>query len=108
MRIGNMTFILFLNYNVLMELPFWCSACGSEVMVDMDRLDTRPVSGLTIAKGFLCGQCGKWNARWFVNPQTLRNLEKLERMNPFHTSFGYLFNKSLKRVQALIHSQAVI
>jgi hypothetical protein len=84
-----------------MELPFRCSTCGVETMLDWAKLPIRPISKLYSVQEFICKACGKSAPCFFTTVQLLDGLRKLETMRPNHPSFRYHFVKTLRRAEEI-------
>lgn len=68
-------------------------------MVDMEHLESRPLSGLYIERGYVCPACGKWKPCHISTRQLDESLRRLSAMRPDHPSFWYHFVKAVKRAQ---------
>lgn len=84
-----------------MELPDRCNHCHQEHMVDMENLESRPLSGLYFEHGYLCSTCGRWKPCHVSTRSLDDKLQHLSRMRPDHPSFRYYFVKAYKRAQEI-------
>lgn len=66
-------------------------------MIDLQKLESRPLSKLYTQEGFTCQHCERWEVCWFTTLQLHESMRKLEKMHPFNTSFAYHFSKVYKR-----------
>lgn len=83
------------------EIPWRCSTCGHEQMVDLERLSKRPIDKIVTARGFVCGKCGSWEAISFTNSSLEEIMRKLTRYSPDQRQFRHLLLKAFKRAEAL-------
>lgn len=81
----------------VMELPIWCSHCGRENMIDLERLDSRPLSKIFSQEGFICEHCGQWKSV-FYNTQSLKDaMRKLDEMSLVHKDYRFHFAKTVRK-----------
>ena len=83
------------------ELPWRCSSCGYENMVDFSNLQKRPIDKIISQNGFVCQQCGMWEAISYTNASLEEAVRKLSQYPPGHRKFQYLFAKALRRVESV-------
>lgn len=76
-----------------MELPFICSGCGQESMIDLDKLERRPLDRITWMDGFQC-TCGVWKPVWF---ETALLSDAMRKLDDSKKDFRFHFAKVLKR-----------
>lgn len=70
-------------------------------MIDLQKLDSRPLSKLYTQEGFTCKHCERWEVVFYMTVALQESLRKLEKMHPFNTSFAYHFSKVYKRAQEI-------
>lgn len=84
-----------------MELPWNCSTCGFENMIDVQNLSEWPMDRLICAQGFTCEKCEARVAVSYTSV-SLRDAEKkLSRYRPDQTQFRFLFAKLLRKVSGM-------
>lgn len=83
------------------ELPWLCSACGCENMVDFSKLSKRPIDNRISQMGFVCKKCGMWEAILYTNASLDEALRKLAQCAPGHRKFHYLFAKAIRRAESV-------
>ena len=84
-----------------MELPIRCDACRQETMVDMDKMEKRPVSNLISAEGFVCEHCKSWKSVFYITTSLLDAMRKLDDTSPTNRSFAWRFTKVLLKARAI-------
>lgn len=77
-----------------MEIPFICS-CGQETMVDMDKLERRPLDKLIMMEGFLC-RCGAWKPVYF---ETALLKNAMRKVVTCKHDFKFHFGKALRQAR---------
>lgn len=83
------------------EIPWRCSTCGCENMVDFDRLSFWPINKLITARGFTCKSCGTREAILLSNASLEEAMRNLMRYPPGHRKFQYLLAKCIKKAEGL-------
>jgi hypothetical protein len=66
-------------------------------MVDVERMESRPVSKILKVEGFTCGTCGGWNPVFYVTTSLQEQMRKLEHTPATHRNFAYYFSKTLRK-----------
>lgn len=82
------------------EIPWKCY-CGRETMLDLENMETRPITKIYSMEGFTCMFCERWQITFCKTLQLEESLYKLKRMHPFNSSFAYHLAKTLKRAQEI-------
>ena len=72
-----------------------------ENMLDLENLESRPLSKLTSVEGFTCRNCERWEAVFYTTQSLMALLERLEGMKPTHKNFAYYFAKTLKKAEGV-------
>lgn len=85
-----------------MEMPWNCSACSHENMIDMENLTELTVNKLVDAQGFFCENCGSWEAVSYTSMSLKEAEKKLKRYTPEHRQFRFLFNKLARKVSGMV------
>ena len=83
-----------------MKLPLRC-ACGHESMVDMERMETRPISNLLAMEGYVCKHCGEWKSVFALTVSLVDTMRKLDNLSPTHPSFRYRFAKTMRKAMGV-------
>ncbi len=83
------------------EIPWRCSACGSEQMVDFEDLSAWPIDKIVSVRGFVCGKCGFREAISYSNSSLEEIMRKLRRYAPGQQQYAHLLSKAIKRAQSL-------
>lgn len=84
-----------------MEIPWRCSACCHENMVDLAHLSERTVDRVTNAEGFTCENCGMWEAISYRTLSLVEMERKLSRYRPGQSQFAHLFRKLVRKQTGL-------
>lgn len=84
-----------------MVIPWRCSGCHAENMVDLAHLSERTVDKLTTAQGFTCEECGMWEAISYRTLSLLEMERKLSRYRPGQAQFNLLFKKLVRKQTGL-------
>lgn len=71
------------------------------MMVDWERLESRPLSKLLTVQGCTCMFCMSWKPCWYTNRQLDDQMRRLESMPPTHPSFKYHFVRTAKRAEEI-------
>ena len=85
----------------MIEIPLHCSHCGKLNMVDFSNLDTRPVTKVVNAEGFVCSTCGIWEPVFYITVSLQEKLARLDRTAIGNKKFNYLFGKTLRKAENL-------
>src|SRR5574342_283659 len=80
-----------------MEMPWRCSTCLYENLVDLESLSEWPLNKLFTAEGFVCENCGTREAVRYVTPSLLEAETRLTRYRPGQAQFQFLFGKLLRK-----------
>lgn len=83
------------------ELPWLCSACGLENMVDFGNLSVWPLDKILNAKGFVCRGCGSREAILYSTSSLEEAMRKLMRYPPEHKQFRILLIKCIRKAEGL-------
>jgi hypothetical protein len=83
------------------ELPWFCSKCGYENMIDLQNLSEWPVDKLITAQGFSCEHCGAKEAVSHTTASLLEAERKLTRYQPGQKQFEFHFRKLLRKAQGV-------
>lgn len=83
------------------ELPWRCSACGFENMVDFGRLISWPADHGLRARGFVCERCGAREAVLLTNASLDEAMRKLKLCPPGNRKFNYLFAKAIRGMERM-------
>jgi len=70
-------------------------------MLDLEKLEKRPVSKLYFVEGFLCQHCERWEPVFFTTLQLQESMKKLAQMSPHNPSYSYHLSKTLKRAEEI-------
>ena len=70
-------------------------------MLNLAKLEIRPVSNLVSVEGFTCQFCERWEAVFYTTQSLMALLERLESMKPTHKNFQYYFAKTLKKAEGV-------
>lgn len=84
-----------------MEMPWLCSTCGRENMIDLENLSEWPVDRLTRAQGFPCENCGAKEAVSHRTASLEEAERKLSRYRPGQEKFNFLFAKLVRKQSGL-------
>lgn len=68
-------------------------------MIDLMRLERRPLSKVLVVEGYTCQQCHRWKPCWYSNRLLEEALRKLEKHNPASRSYRFHLAKAVKRAQ---------
>lgn len=82
-----------------MEFPFTCQGCKKIILVDLERLEKKPINKVLWREGFSC-ECGEWNAVIVSSRQVSEALRKLAHRK-VNRDFPYYLAKVLRRVRSL-------
>lgn len=85
-----------------MELPWKCSACGFENMIDMQNLAEWTVDRLITAQGFTCQQCSAREAVSYTSVSLQEAEKRLSRYRPEQGQFKFLFAKLLRKASGMV------
>lgn len=83
------------------EIPWRCSTCGHEQMVDLECLSRRPIDKIVTARGFVCGKCSSWEAISYSNSSLEEIMRKLKRYSPEQPQYQRLLAKAIRKAEAL-------
>lgn len=86
------------------ELPWHCSACGHEQMVDFECLSVWPIDRIRSAKGYVCQGCGHREAILITTTSLEEAMRKLKQIPPGHRNFKHQLAKCIKKAEGL-HSK---
>lgn len=89
-----------------MEVPWNCSKCGFENMIDLQSLSEWPVDRLITAQGFTCENCGAREAVSYTSVSLQEAERKLSRYRPDQGQFRFLFAKLLRKVSGMNEKMA--
>jgi len=84
-----------------MDIPWICSVCGYENMIDLENLSEWPLDKIVTAQGYTCTKCGTREA---ISNRTLSLAEaerKLSRYRPRQDQFKLLFGKLVRKQEGL-------
>lgn len=84
-----------------MDIPWNCSVCGYENMVDLENLVQRPLDKIVTAQGYICRNCGTWEAILHRTASLDEAERKLARYQPGQTQFEFHFRKLVRKLQGL-------
>lgn len=84
-----------------MEMPWRCSACQVENLVNLERLCVWPMDKLFTAEGFVCESCGTREAVRYVTPSLREAEDKLTRYRPGQAQFQFQFAKLLRKAKGV-------
>lgn len=70
-------------------------------MINLQSLESRPLSKIYAVEGFTCKHCERWEVVFYMTVALQESLRKLEKQHPFNTSFKYHFAKTLKRAMEI-------
>lgn len=90
-----------------MELPWICSTCGFENMIDLQNLDEWPVDKLITAQGFICENCKAREAVSYTSVSLQEAEKKLSRYRPDQAQFKFLFAKLLRKTSGMMEKAGV-
>lgn len=90
-----------------MELPWHCSVCRAECMVDFGNLLQWPLDGLITAHGFICS-CGAREAVSYSTPSLREAERKLNRYSPNQPQYRHLFAKLLRKAEGVNRRGALL
>jgi len=78
-----------------------CDACHQETMVDMERMETRPVSNLVTMEGFTCKHCHEWKPVFALTASLAGAMRKLNALSPTRRDFLWHFAKTLHKAEGV-------
>jgi len=84
-----------------MEIPWLCSSCRHENMVDLEHLQERTVNRVMTAEGFTCENCGMWEAISYRTTSLLEMERRLSRYRPGQAQFEFLLKKLVRKQTGL-------
>lgn len=84
-----------------MELPWICSTCGFENMIDLEHLSEWPVDKLITAQGFICENCKEREAVSCTSVSLREAENKLSRYRPDQAQFRFLFAKLVRKASGM-------
>jgi hypothetical protein len=84
-----------------MELPLNCQSCGKENIVDLEKLESRPLDKIVTAKGYTCVNCSRWEAVIFTTSSLEEAMRKLQTYPPSHSKYQFLFAKAFRKARGL-------
>lgn len=85
-----------------MELPWKCSTCAFENMIDLQNLAEWTVDRLITAQGFVCENCQAWEAVSYTSTSLQEAERKLSRYRPDQGQFKFLFAKLLRKASGMV------
>ena len=89
-------------YNTDMStLPIQCPSCYDEIMVDMDKLETKPVDKIVSRLGTSCTKCDTWITISFTTKLLEVALDKLSKRSPNSAGYHFHFAKALKKCEGV-------
>lgn len=68
-------------------------------MIDMEKLERRPLSNLFFEYGYRCSNCNTWKLCYYSTRLLDGKLDQLKSMRVSHPSFRYHLVKEFKRSQ---------
>lgn len=70
-------------------------------MVNLDNLTSRPLDKIYTSHGYICQNCGAWEAVYHTSPSLEDSLRNLQRYAPGHPKFEHLFLKAVRKAQGV-------
>jgi len=83
------------------EFPFPCPSCREENMVDMDKLERRPVDNVVTRMGAECTSCGAWITISYTTRSLDEAFDKLVKRSTDSRGYHYHFAKTLKKCEGV-------
>ena len=66
-------------------------------MIDLEKMENRPLSRIFTQEGFICERCGTWKPV-FINTLSLRDaMRKLDQMPLTHKDYRFHFMKTVRK-----------
>lgn len=79
-----------------MELPLQCF-CGHETMLDLECLETMPISKIFTQEGFVCKNCKQWKPVFILTLSLSEAMRKLNQMSLSHKNYRFHFMKTVRK-----------
>src|SRR5574341_721199 len=83
------------------EIPWRCSTCGHETMVDFNALSVWPIDRIRSARGYTCSGCGKREVILYTDASLEASLRQLLRYPPGHKKFQNMMAKCVRKAESL-------
>lgn len=84
-----------------MDFPWPCSKCGTENLVDLEKLVHWPIDRIVIAEGFFCVACGAKVVVTYWTSSLMDATRKLKNFAPRQHQFGFHLMKAAKKALLL-------
>lgn len=83
------------------EIPWRCSTCGCENMVDFEHLSVWPIDKIISARGYVCEKCGVREAISFTTSSLEEAMRKLKRYPPSNRKYQQLLARCIRKAEGL-------
>lgn len=88
----------------MIEFPWKCRKCGAETMININDLESRPLSKIVMEQGYKC-KCGAWEAVSRTSLSLEEAMSKLMRYSPGHPKFEYHFLALVRKATGMMEKQ---
>ena len=70
-------------------------------MVDLEKMESRPLSKLVTVEGFTCKHCGKWKQMFVITASLMDAMRKLNSLPTTRRDFMWYFRKVLRKAEGV-------